>query len=68
MTENGQNETTMCALILKISRKLRDYYLSGLAEVKISCVTIFPLLYVCFLADFMGKIYSQADLRSCQHR
>ncbi|XP_023262918.1 ral guanine nucleotide dissociation stimulator-like 2 isoform X2 [Seriola lalandi dorsalis] len=34
MRENGENETAISTFILKISRKFRDCYLSGLAEGK----------------------------------
>ncbi|XP_063734710.1 ral guanine nucleotide dissociation stimulator-like 2 isoform X2 [Eleginops maclovinus] len=34
MRENGENENSIRALLLKISRKVRDCYLSGLAEGK----------------------------------
>lgn len=49
MRENGKNDT-MRTFILKISRKLRDCYLSGLAQVKVTCVTIFsPFFGSCVL-------------------
>lgn len=45
MTENGENEKAISAFILKISRKLRNRYLSGLAKRKVTCETIFFLSF-----------------------
>lgn len=44
MRQNGENENAISTLFLKISRKLRDCYLSGLAEGK---VTSFLFVRVC---------------------
>ena len=43
MRENGEKETAFSTFILKISRKLRDCCLSGLAEGKVTYGTIFSL-------------------------
>lgn len=46
--ESRRHENTISTCILKISRKLKDYYLSGLAKAKVTCVTIlFYLVCVC---------------------
>lgn len=47
MRSNGENKNTISAFILKISRKLRDSYLSELAHGKVSCGTILSLFSVC---------------------
>lgn len=47
MRENGQNENAIQAFILKISRKLRDCYLSGLAERKVTRVTMSSPVFFC---------------------
>lgn len=41
MRENGENERAISAFILRISRKLKDCYLSGLAVGKVTVVTVF---------------------------
>lgn len=71
MTENGENEKAVSTFILKISRKLRDRYLSGLARRKVTCETIFSFffclcMYVCVCvstwADSMERTELQAGL------
>lgn len=70
MRENGEKETAVSTFILKISRKLRDCYLSGPAEGKVTYGTIFffftafvcVCLCVCAWANFMGKIELQVNL------
>lgn len=65
MTENGQNEKTF---IVKISRKLRDCYLSRLATRKVTRMILFffpscwsgAFVFVFVWADDMGKKGSSA--------
>lgn len=40
MRDNGENKKAISTFLLKISRKLRDCNLSGLAKRKVTCVTL----------------------------
>lgn len=51
-----ENETTISTFILKISRKLRDCYLSGLARGKVTCVTISSFFSCWCLLVFVREI------------
>lgn len=70
MRDNGENKKAISTFILKISRKLRDCNLSGLAKRKVTCVTLgyFFFVCVCAWADFMGKIESHARLTRSKQR
>lgn len=53
MRDNGENKKAISTFILKISRKLRDCNLSGLAKRKVTCVT---LGYFFFFVSVLGLI------------
>lgn len=59
MRHRDGNENAISTFLLKVSRKLRDYYQSGLAEQK---VTGGFLVWVCLWADFMGKFGSHRQI------
>lgn len=68
MRRNGGNENAISAFILKFSRKLRDRYLPGLAEVKVTRETTFFVgVCVCW-ADFLGRIALQLHLHGSEQR
>lgn len=54
MRSNGDRENTLSGFILKVSRKLGDFYLSGLAQEKVTFLLLF-LGGEC-VSDFLGKI------------
>jgi len=55
MRSKGENENTLSAFILKTSRKLRDFYLSGLAQEKVTFVTVFFFLSFLLTVCVHGK-------------
>lgn len=64
MRENGKNETAISTLVLKISRKLRDCYLPGLAVGKVTCFCLCMCMCVCvYVYELISwEIESVADL------